>query len=147
MFKKFYLSLTICFKSIFKIKGDIIDGIYNNKDSQDETELVSFLGNSMSSDENIIHPYQEDVRVIFHSGNKGYKYNKLAESPDSPNSPNSPDSLVCLNKIKMITNQQDIIPISDQIDTVENEINDHTFPKEIVSDTDTHDIFHDSLDE
>ncbi len=81
MFKKFYLSLTICFKSIFKIKGDIIDGIYNNKDSQDETELISFLGNSMPSDENIIHPYQEDVRVIFHSGNKGYKYNKLANSP------------------------------------------------------------------
>ncbi len=140
MLKKLYLSLTICFRSILRIKGDNIDGIYYNKDSQDETELVSFLGNSIFSDENIIHPYQEDAHVIFYPGNKGnkgnksYKYNKLANSPT--------DFLTSNN---LINCDNDCDNDSDSDSDCEN-INKKVINDVTVTKIDEFEIFHDSLD-
>ena len=62
-----------CVNKLFKNnKGDKVDGLYNEYDCKDETELVSILNN------NIIHPYKEDSCVIFHNENDDkYRYDRL----------------------------------------------------------------------
>lgn len=62
------LFITHCFMNN---RGDREDGLYSDKDSQDETELTNILN------DNIIHPYKEDNAVIFHQNGDAYNYNCL----------------------------------------------------------------------
>ena len=72
-------------KKIFRWNGDYHDGLYQDNDSRDETELVGILNNM-----DIIHPYKEDSCVIFHNNSNNYKYDRLPSI--------SPDNLIDLNE-------------------------------------------------
>ena len=74
MLKKICILFTKYFKKCCKYKGDYRDGLYNFRDSSDETELVNIL-----SGDNIIHPYPDEVCVLYNNN----KYCRLATySPD-----------------------------------------------------------------
>ena len=97
MIKQLCILITDFLKKLFNYRGNYEDGLYDNEDCTDETELTRFIDDP----DNVIHPYKDDNCVIFH--NK-LKYNKLPQTCYSSTSGSSDDDNLEVSTINPLPN-------------------------------------------